>query len=64
MGIINIDKKSTKKVTSFGWWSIIKTIIQFGSYLMIVIEGIQLIINKIEEKDGVKGEEFPGRMQE
>ena len=43
-----------KKISSFGWWSVLKTFIKYGAYIMIIIEGLQGIITAIEQKDSVK----------
>jgi hypothetical protein len=43
-----------KKITSLNWWNTIKTVFRFAAYFIIIIEGIQAIIFKIEEKDGIK----------
>ena len=42
-----------KKVTSMGWWSILKTFIRYGAYIMIVFEGLNGIMAAIETKDGI-----------
>lgn len=43
-----------KKISQLGWWSVLKTFIKYGAYVMIIIEGMQGIITAIEQKDGLK----------
>lgn len=40
------------KITSLNWWSTLKVILKYSSYIIIIFEGISSIMNNIESKEG------------
>lgn len=45
-----------KKLSSYGWWAVVKTALKYGAYIMIIFDGISSIIKAIETKDGTHKE--------
>lgn len=41
-----------KKITSLPIWTMIKAVIKYSAYLVIVLEGLKNIISQIEVQDG------------